>query len=102
MNERERLEARYDVLPAEAAERVYGDPLARRLAEAKGQAALMTRLIREAIAAIRTRPASPLRARRRADLAALWRRRRKLQADAAQLRLLIAQKAFHDRLWAAE
>jgi hypothetical protein len=75
---------------------------ARRLTEAEGQGVLMARLIRETIAAVRSRPHSPHTAARRADIAALWHRRRQLQADARQLRLLIAQRAFHDQLWAAE
>jgi hypothetical protein len=102
MNRREDLEARYDAMAPEAAERAYGDPLARRLTEAEGQGVLMARLIRETITAIRSRPHSPRTAARRADIAALWRRRRQLQADARQLRLLIAQRAFQNQLWAAE
>ncbi len=102
MNRREDLEARYDAMAPDVVERAYGDPLARRLREAEGQGALMARLIRETIAAIRSRPHGPRIAARRADVSALWRRRRQLQADIRQLRLLIAQRALHDRLWAAE
>jgi hypothetical protein len=102
MNRREDLEARYDAMAPEVAERAYGDPLARRLMEAEGQGALMARLIRETIAAIRSRPHSPRTAARRADIAALWHRRRRLQANARELRLLIRQRDFHHQLWAAE
>ncbi len=102
MNRREGLEARYDAMAPNVAERAYGDPLGRRLAEAEGQARLMARLIRETIVAIRSRPDSPRTTTRRSEVATLWHRRRQLRADARQLRLLVAQRALHDRLWAAE
>ena len=101
MNERERLEARYDVMPADAAERVYGDPLARRLAEHKGQAALMERLIREAIGTIRLHPSSPLTDARRTDISGMWQHRRKLQANASLCQVLIAHRKAQRSLMGA-
>lgn len=101
MDRRQRFEATYDVMPAAAAELAYGDPLERRLAAAEGQAKLMARLLREAIGALRARPDGAAAQARRDEVTRLWRHRRKLQADARQHRLLIAQKALAERLWAA-
>lgn len=102
MNRRQIAEARYDTMPDAVAERVYRDPLARRLAEAEGQAKLMTRFIREEIWMIRCTRSEPVGVPRREEIHRMWEHRRVKQAEARDLRLAIAARGAQLGLGAAQ
>jgi hypothetical protein len=89
MNRRERAEATYDTMPDAVAERVYRDPLARQLAAAEGQANLMTRLIGDARQNMRGNMSKDDIAGLEEAIAGYEEHRDKLNANAAQLQVLI-------------
>jgi hypothetical protein len=103
MNRREIAEARYDTMPDAVAEQVYGDPLVSRLEEAEGQVRLMARLIRECIYMIRFSPFNKVTAgARRFELRDMLKHRRIKQAEARELRLVIAARDAQLGLSAAQ